>query len=146
MQCDAPIFLIFLVYTDLRFFSIRTFANIIVIIIYNWPFPCTCACVRAVANLITAAQFRAVINHTRYAKYTHEYLMSRPEGGTCPWCHPPLDPPLSVHACIRAAANRGTVSCGSNRTRYAKYTHEYLMVVRKGGGGGTCPWSAWCPP
>ena len=48
----------------------------------------------------------------------------------------PPDPPLSVHACIRAVANRGTVSCGSNRTRYAKYTREYLMSRPEGGGGG----------
>ena len=31
-------------------------------------------------------------------------------------------------------ANRGTVLCGYNRTRYAKYTHEYLMSRPKGGG------------
>ena len=46
---------------------------------------------------------------------------------------PPLDPPLSVHCtCISAVANHGTVSCGYNRTRYAKYTHEYLMSSGRG--------------
>ena len=48
-----------------------------------------------------------------------------------------------VSTCISAVANRGTVSCGYNRTRYAKYTHEYLMSLPE--GGGTCPRSVADP-
>ena len=82
MRCDAPIFFnLFSVYTDLRFFSIRTFANIIVIILYNWPFPCTCTCIRAVANRGTVR------------KYTHEYLMSHPEWVARDPSPPPPPPP-----------------------------------------------------
>ena len=90
----APMFIIFLVYrcTDLHFFSIRTFA--IVIILDNWPFLCTCTCIRAVT---TAALFRAVIIAPGM-QYTHtdEYLMSRPErgvGARAPGA-PLLDPPM----------------------------------------------------
>ena len=57
-------------------------------------------------------------------------------GGQSPRCPPPPPPPRSapVSTCISAVANRGTVSCGYNRTRYAKYTHEYLMSRPEGGG------------
>ena len=67
-------------------------------------------------------------------------------GASLPGAPPPPPPPprsAPVSTCISAVANSGTVSCGYNRTRYAKYTHEYLMSRPEGGGGGTCP---RCPP
>ena len=121
MRCDAPIFLIFSVYTDLRFFSMRTFANIIVIILYNSPFPCTCTSVA-----IVSCGYRSKSHAVHVSKIYHEYLMSRPEGRHVP-PHPRSAP-------IRAVGNRGTVWCGYNRMRYAKYTNEYLMSRPEGGG------------
>ena len=55
-------------------------------------------------------------------------------GASLPGAPSPRSAPVST--CISAVANRGTVSCGYNRTRYAKYTQEYLMSRPEGGGGG----------
>ena len=64
----------------------------------------------------------------------HEYLMSRPvRGGTCPPTHPRFAPDST---CISAVANRGTVSCGYNRTRYARYIMNINESSGKWGGGG----------
>ena len=59
------------------------------------PRPCQYGtCISAVANHGTVL---CSYNRKRYAKYTHEYLMSRPKrggGGHVPLVPPPPPPPL----------------------------------------------------